>query len=123
MKHLIIKGSLLLAYMAAAPVITPAAPLPFLQEKSGVHAQSKKEKSGTITYKVIRAAGNSYGYDIYVDCKLYIHQTTIPGMQGKDGFQSKEAAEKTAQLVKEKLTKGETRPTVTVAELKQLKAI
>ena len=123
MKHLIIKGSLLLACMAAAPVILPAALHPFLQEKSGVNPQSEKEKNGTITYKVIRAAGNSYGYDIYMNGKLYIHQTNVPGMPGNVGFQSKEAAEKTAQLVKDKLSKGETRPTVTVAELKQLKAI
>jgi hypothetical protein len=44
-------------------------------------------------------------------------------MPGNNGFKSKESAQKVAQLVKDKITKGETRPTVTIAELKQLKAI
>ena len=123
MKYSIRNRFLLLVIIALTQIDLQAGSSPRLQEKSRFTATSQTDKSKNIYYKVIRAAGDSYGYDIYVDGKLYIHQLTIPGMPGNHGFRSKESAEKVAQLVKDKLLKGEARPTVTMAELKQLKTI
>ncbi len=42
---------------------------------------------------------SGYGYDIYLHGKLYIHQPNIPAIQGNQGFNSENAATKTAGLV------------------------
>lgn len=73
-----------------------------------------------ISYKIITAANSTWGYDIYSNLKLTVHQPTIPGRPGKEGFKSKQDAEKVAELVIEKMKKGEMPPTVTQEELKNL---
>ena len=65
----------------------------------------------------------TYGYDIYADSKLMIHQNSIPGLPGTEGFKTKAYAEKVAQLVISKIKKGEMPPTVTTEEMKKLKVI
>lgn len=76
-----------------------------------------------ISYTIIPAKNSTWGYNIYVDGKLRIHQLTIPAMPGNEGFASKKSAEKVAEKVTEKMRKGESLPTITVEELKTLKAI
>jgi hypothetical protein len=76
-----------------------------------------------LSYKIIDAANKTYGYDIYADDKLMIHQQSIPAMPGNDGFKTKTDAEKVAQLVIEKIKKGEMPPTVSVEEMKKMKVI
>jgi hypothetical protein len=77
-------------------------------------------QQSTITYKIIKAEGNTYGYDIYTDGKLMIHQPTKPGMSGNRGFDTKEAASKMAALVISKIKKGEMPPTVTKEEMERI---
>src|ERR1700741_3735277 len=60
-----------------------------------------------LTYKIIDAADKTYGYDIYADGKLMIHQNSIPGLPGNKGFKTKADTEKVAQLVISKIKKGE----------------
>jgi hypothetical protein len=76
-----------------------------------------------LTYKIIDAPNKTFGYDIYADGKLMIHQTSIPAMPGNDGFKAKADAEKVAQLVIKKIKKGEMPPTVSVEEMQKLKVI
>ena len=76
-----------------------------------------------LSYKIIDAANKTFGYDIYADDKLMIHQKSIPAMPGNDGFKTKTDAAKVAQLVIEKIKKGEMPPTVSVEEMKKLKVI
>src|SRR5215467_7093570 len=83
----------------------------------GAYANTK------LTYKIIDAPGHSFGYDVYANGKLLIHQASIPAMPGNEGFKTKADAEKVAQLVVGKIRKGEMPPTVTVEELKKLKVI
>lgn len=73
--------------------------------------------------KIIPSDNGGYGYDIYVKKKLVIHQPTIPAMQGNTGFATKTAAEKVARKVVGKMQKGESLPTITIEEMKQLNAI
>ncbi len=80
-------------------------------------------KNAKLSYKIIVSLHNTWGYDIYNDGKLMIHQPTPPGMPGNDGFKTKAAAKKIAELVMSKIKKGEMPPTVTMEEMKKLKAI
>ena len=85
---------------------------------------SAAEKTTLIyTYKIVDAANNTFGYDIYSNGKLKIHQPSVPAMPGNEGFKTKAAAEKVAQLVIKKMEKGESLPTVSVDEMKKLKAL
>ena len=79
--------------------------------------------NATLTYKIIDAPNHTFGYDVYADGKLLIHQTSIPAMPGNEGFKTNQNAEKVAMLVMDKIRKGEMPPTVSVEELKKLKVI
>jgi hypothetical protein len=63
---------------------------------------------------------NGWGYEIYVDKKLYIKQEYIPAINGTHAFKTKEDAMATGKLVLNKLTHGK-KPFVTIEELKDLK--
>lgn len=76
-----------------------------------------------LTYKIIDAPGKTYGYDIYADSRLMIHQSSAPGLPGNQGFKTKADAEKVAKLVIGKIKKGEMPPTVSIEEMKKLKVI
>jgi|WetSurMetagenome_2_1015567.scaffolds.fasta_scaffold306131_2 hypothetical protein len=80
-------------------------------------------KNSTITYQVISGINDTWGYDILVDQKLKIHQPSVPGLPGNDGFKTKERAEKVAKLVIDKMKKGEMPPAITVEEMKKLNVI
>ncbi len=74
---------------------------------------------GTFSYQIIAGEQQTFGYDIYSDGKLFIHQPNIPGLPGNNGFKTKALAESIAQLVIKKITNGEMPPTVSVNELKK----
>jgi hypothetical protein len=82
-----------------------------------------KVKTPDITYKLIPGINNTWGYDIFVDGRVKIHQPSIPALPGNDGFKTKEKAEKTARLAIRKMKNGEIPPTITTEELTKLKAI
>ena len=84
---------------------------------------SEAFKNSNITSQLIPAANNSWGYDIYVDNKLMIHQPTVPAMPGNEGFKTKADAEKVAQLVISKIKNGEMPPSVSKEELQKLKVL
>jgi len=77
-------------------------------------------QQSNITYKIIPAEGNTYGYDIYTDGQLMIHQPSKPGMAGNRGFDTKEAASKVAELVVSKIKKGEMPPSVSAEEVQRV---
>ena len=77
----------------------------------------------TITYKVIDAPQNTFGYNIYRNGRLIIHQPSIPGISGNTGFAKRSDAEKVARLIKQKLTKNSGLPTISLDEMKALGVI
>lgn len=95
---------------------------PQRQEQASL-SSTEAFKNTTITSKIIPAYNNTWGYDILVESKLMIHQPAIPGMPGNEGFKTKEAAQKVADLVVNKIEKGEMPPSVTIDELKKLKTL
>jgi hypothetical protein len=80
-------------------------------------------KNATITYNIVDAANSTYGYDVFVDGRLMIRQTSIPAMSGNEGFKTKDDVTKVAELVKYKTSKDEMPPTVTPEEMKSLGVI
>ncbi len=71
--------------------------------------------------KIINSSNHTFGYDIFVNGKMVIHQPTPPGFSGNNGFKKKQDAEKVAKLVIEKMKKGEMPPTISMDDLKNLK--
>ena len=73
-----------------------------------------------LTYNIIDAPKHTYGYDVFADGRLMIHQSTAPALPGNEGFKTKEDATKVALLVIEKIKKGEMPPTISIDEMKKL---
>lgn len=85
--------------------------------------EAKTMSNKKLTYSVISSPGSTFGYDIFADSKLLIHQPSIPGLSGNSGFQTKQSAEKMALFVIDKIKNGEMPPSVTEKEMKDLKVI
>jgi hypothetical protein len=83
----------------------------------------KDSDRGHFTYEIISSPENSYGYNIYRDGRLFIHQPHRPALQGNEGFKTKADARKVAQTVLSKVQKGELPPSISMEELKDLEVI
>lgn len=75
------------------------------------------------TFVVTDSTGKflGYGYDIINGTKKMIHQSTIPGEPGVNGFVSAEEAERVGKLVVHKLENNSGFPTINRSELDSLK--
>lgn len=91
-------------------------------QKTPEFPSSESFKNSKLTYKIISAPNNTWCYDIFKDGNICIHQNSIPGVAGINGFTTKEKAEKVAQLVVTKIQKGEMPPTVSQEEMKAVGA-
>lgn len=72
------------------------------------------------SYKVISISENNWGYQIFQKGTMIINQTSIPSIQGIDGFDSEEKAERTAKHILNKVENGTFPPTVNKEELEKL---
>lgn len=79
--------------------------------------------STRLTYNVIDAPKQTYGYDVFADGRLMIHQTSVPALPGNEGFKTREDATKVALLVIDKIRKGTMPPTISIDEMKKLNVI
>jgi hypothetical protein len=102
-----------LATTTTAQADSSVAPLP----NASAYANTK------LNYEIIDAPNHTYGYDVFADGKLMIHQTSLPALPGNEGFQTKEDATKVALLVIEKIKKGQMPPTISIDEMKTLSVI
>jgi hypothetical protein len=73
-----------------------------------------------ITIKIIPSSNSTFGYNILLLGRPFIHQPNIPGLQGNDGFTTKERAEIVARFVVKKIRNNEMPPVVTIEELNNL---
>lgn len=76
--------------------------------------------NAVLTYAVIDAPNGTFGYDVFSDGQLLLHQTNVPGQPGVEGCKTKADAEKVAAFVIEKVKNGQMPPTVETDELKSL---
>jgi hypothetical protein len=75
------------------------------------------------SYKIVKNSDQTFGYDVYADGKLLVHQPNVPALPGNRGFDTRESAEIVARLVLRKLRSGEKLPTVSIDEMRRLNAI
>lgn len=80
-------------------------------------------KNSTVSYAIIPSVNKTWGYDIYIEKRLFIHQATIPGYTGNNGFKTKSDAKKVAKQIVIKIQNGEMPPSITIEELKKLKVL
>jgi len=73
----------------------------------------------TLSFKTFTVSGG-WGYDIFVNDKLYIHQPGIPAISGDKSFVSEEEAGKVANLMILKIKNNTMPPAVAVSELDSL---
>lgn len=64
-----------------------------------------------------------WGYDIFINKRIYIHQPNIPSLPGLSGFTTKDKAQRTAELVREKILNNIVPPSVTKDELVGIDAL
>jgi hypothetical protein len=100
----------------------PSAPA-HLRMSSSQFPEATANANTTFTYKIIDAPNHTYGYEVFGDGTLMIHQTSMPRLTGNEGFKTKQDASKIALLVIEKIRKGEMPPTISIDELKTLGVI
>ncbi len=83
--------------------------------------QAKVISASRLSFTIIPAEGNTFGYDILNDNRKMIHQPSVPGMPGNKGFAKKADAEKVARLVMNKINHNQMPPTVSKHELDSLR--
>jgi len=82
--------------------------------------KKEQKRSGEIQLSSKTFQGSAgWGYDIYTNDTLYIHQEFIPAAEGRKGFATKDDAEKIAQLALSKL-KYSKLPVITLEEIDSL---
>jgi hypothetical protein len=87
-----------------------------INSRNNINFQTKTDSISFKTFK----QGKFWGYDIYLNEKLYIHQPNIPAIPGNDGFLTEDYAKKTAELVKYKIKNNVIPPTISKYELDSL---
>jgi hypothetical protein len=73
--------------------------------------------SASYRYQVIEAPEKTFGYDVYKDDVMFIHQPHIPGMPGVKGFEREDQARKAADLMIDKMKNGIVPPTLSEEEI------
>lgn len=69
------------------------------------------------------ASLHGFGYNIFIDGKLYVHQPHIPAVSGNNGFASAGNAEKAAAFIVYKIKNNILPPSVTQHELDSVGAL
>ncbi|WP_244284480.1 DUF4907 domain-containing protein [Leptospira barantonii] len=80
-------------------------------------ADIQNAKDQEIKIETYSVETGGYGYDVYVNGALKIHQPHIPGRNGLSGFTRQIQAHQAAQLTADKLSQGIMPPTITEKEL------
>jgi hypothetical protein len=95
-----------------------AASTAYAQQPGNSRMPAGAHVSQALDIRIIPSAEHTWGYDIYSDGRLFIHQPSVPGLPGNRGFASQQKAKKAADIVCRKIRKGITPPTVSIEELK-----
>lgn len=96
------------------------------QENSPSLSSFSSENISVKTFEVKDStSGKSlgWGYDIYLDDRLTIHQPIIPAVEGNLHFNTEENARKTGTFAAEKIKHSGSMPTLSIQELDSLGVI
>lgn len=85
----------------------------------GKHSNNPYANAEIVT-KIIPSANNTFGYDILLYGKPFIHQPNLPGLPGNEGFSTQEKAQTVAEFVMEKIRNNEMPPTVRMEDLNSM---
>jgi len=66
------------------------------------------------------SAYGGFGYDVYINNTMYVHQPNIPAVPGNKGFVTEEKAKRAGELVSYKIKHNIMPPSVTPKELDSL---
>lgn len=91
--------------------------------KQDVKKQKNPYEKAEITIKIIPAENKTFGYDILLYGRPMVHQPSIPGLPGNDGFKTRESAQKVAGFVVKKIRNNEMPPTVTIEDLNSMSVL
>jgi hypothetical protein len=115
---------ILFCCMSMTMLLAQAPPAPAQRDGSAAKFPAASAYANTkLTYKVIDAPKHTYGYDVFADDRLMIHQTSVPAIPDNEGFKTRKDATKVSLFVIEKIRKGEMPPTISIDEMKQLNVI
>jgi hypothetical protein len=89
-------------------------------DKKEVKEQKNPYANAELTIKIIPSANKTFGYDIFLYGKPFVHQPNIPGLPGNEGFSTKERAKTVAEFVVKKIRNNEMPPTVTIEDLNSM---
>mgnify|MGYP001767097675 CR=1 FL=1 len=125
------KNSFLLVFLLAASMVVFTWPAGISAKESIAKKDVKKEMTGQknpyvnvkITVKIIPSVKKTFGYDIFVEGKPFIHQTSIPAMPGNEGFATREKAHRVADFVVGKIRNNVMPPAVTMNDLIRMDAL
>jgi hypothetical protein len=93
---------------------------PSAQEIAPADSSAVAPAQAAFRYQIIEAPEKTFGYDVYRDETLYIHQPHIPGMPGVKGFAREEQAQKAAELMVQKMKNGIVPPTLSEEEISDI---
>ncbi len=85
-----------------------------IQQRSNIYQNAE------LRVEIIPSISNTFGYDIWLNGKILIHQTHPPALSGREGFKTEEDAKRIAEFVVERIRRNMFPPTVTVEELDSL---
>ena len=111
---------------AATPVANTQLPLPHTaalapQDTAALRfPASENQRGAELTYLILPAPNGTYGYDIFSNGRLFVHQTHLPGVPGNEGCKTRGEAEKLAEFVIDKIRRGQMPPSVSPQDMKAL---
>ena len=82
--------------------------------------ETQKLANSEWSYEVTFLSEGNWGYQIFQKGDMVINQTSIPSIQGIDGFDSEQKAERTAVFILNKVENGIFPPTVNKKDLETL---
>jgi hypothetical protein len=91
-----------------------------ISAKEAIKQQKNPSTTADIAIKIIPSADNTFGYDILLHGKPFVHQPNIPGLPGNEGFSTQERAQTAAEFVVKKIRNNEMPPTVTIEDLNNM---
>jgi len=91
-----------------------------LEAKPDTTPKANPYLNAKIEVKTFKPDSLGWGYDVYMEGKLYIHQPHIPAINGNRGFRTADDAKKTGEFAAAKIRNNIMPPSLSIMELDSL---